>query len=759
MIETDEECSYKFSARDAQGSVHSYTTLIRGNENTPVDVESEFDRLVIENRNRSSGKPSGTRTESPNNRLKDLQRWMIEDDNSFAPTWLGSDFRDAWRKPNWPASAALSSRLTLLDVRPILSEFNPPQELLATRKGVLQTLRTFDGGSTSCVEDVRLGELMRDATFCGLVETYVRQFADWLVQDYERAAWMDTIAVSFPDDSGLALNPYPVALILSPLHPLRLGWQCNAQKMLTDALDASMPCPAASVLDPSTFPDCMELPCRSASGQISHRKYISVRSTSDYWTVLWAQDEMSKCSSDVARATFGADLGLRVEGLSPGFTVSQVTRSLNEVTSIFPARSTLKVAILSDTKEASPINDGIAEWCEDSLGPVEDLWFNAGPKKLEVIDTRGPSEQPDEAYLASTCRRTGDSLNWYTATIDDPIKQCDLAVIAHLSTSPPEFQTHEMRSILDPHAVYRQRIRKLVGSLENRFIAESRIGKFDMTSADVGLPSALLECVCHLESSCTPSFDSHVTAPRLTTLDRALSIAEYCALTAANVDPACFLGNAGPTYLWDYELPSYSRRAGHNEGYYLLAGASPRMARAVSNASAVLAGNRARLENSAISQLLAESSRRGVPTLKRLTSGGSASLGEIGTLIALRVIQPELCDDLLGPSLFSVLSKDNLINLLVPVDPFIEHIRTLRTALGTPSSERPDLLAFSVSHQNGIPDGIRITPIEVKARYGALAHGQRKLALAQASDFSDFLVALKNRASQSTLWRVAWVHF
>src|SRR3546814_9531448 len=67
--------------------------------------------------------------------------------------------------------------------------------------------------------------------------------------------WTDVLAVCTLDASGRSLARQPVAIMLSPLHPLRVGWHVVAQRILVEADEAGKPCPAASVLDPDCVPD------------------------------------------------------------------------------------------------------------------------------------------------------------------------------------------------------------------------------------------------------------------------------------------------------------------------------------------------------------------------------------------------------------------------------------------------------------------------------------------------------------------------
>src|SRR4030095_7678135 len=94
----------------------------------------------------------------------------------------------------------------------------------------------------------------------------------------------------------------------------------------------------------------------------------------------------------------------------------------------------------------------------------------------------------------------------------------------------------------------------------------------------------LLTCVDKMESTCSQAFDSYVFAPKMPTLERALGSARYCAVSSSTVDAACFFRATEGSYLWDYELPAYSRRAGENNGYYLLAKESPSIVQAVQSA-------------------------------------------------------------------------------------------------------------------------------------------------------------------------------
>ena len=147
-----------------------------------------------------------------------------------------------------------------------------------------------------------------------------------------------------------------------------------------------------------------------------------------------------------------------------------------------------------------------------------------------------------------------------------------------------------------------------------------------------------------------------------------------------------------------------------------------------------------------------------MPTLKRLTGGGTASLGEIGMLVALRVLQSEFQETPSGPGLAPVRVGEDILNLLIPADPFKNHFEDLQSAIQHRSAERPDLIVASIRFVGGKPVQLKLTPIEVKARSETLSQNERSAALCQASSFSQFLSDVKTRAEKVTIWSIAWRH-
>src|SRR5262249_12111768 len=158
------------------------------------------------------------------------------------------------------------------------------------------------------------------------VENYVRCYAEWVETNPDVAPWCDVaIAVRFESD-GQTLVQEPDALLLSPLHPVRIAWQALAQRALFLA-HRKKPCPAASILDPDCVPDSLLLPLRTAAGTTKGRLFFSVESSSDYWPVLWNAATLERLAKESGQPPFDQEFGITLGGISSGFSVSQVHRS------------------------------------------------------------------------------------------------------------------------------------------------------------------------------------------------------------------------------------------------------------------------------------------------------------------------------------------------------------------------------------------------------------------------------------------------
>jgi len=756
LIETDEECHYEFEACSPTKAVDApFRVYITADESKQLGATSEFDRLVMMNHASANGNHSSPRVSPLVCRLMDLEAWILGSESSYHPLVLGPDYLEHWRPPVWSELPKFSGLTMLLDPRPDSQGFSVPQAFKLAREKVFSLLRTpsEELNPTACT--LILHEHMRDESFVESIQELLNAYFEWLKSDYDNAAWSDLVCVHASQSSAKALESMPYAIMLSPFHPIRLAWQCCAQSVLHDALDKHARCPAASVMTPTSFPDCFILPCRTATGGIERKAFASMASSSDYWGIMLSVESKDLQQVTVGNSLFNEELGISIDGLASGFSAQQVVRSLEEVSRLMSAKSTLRVGISSDEGGSASCNDGVDSWCTAHLGAEEDLWQDAGPRSVIINDRRAPDLHPEQAMLASLTARTDAAVRWFTGEKNQDNQQNDLSIIAHLSTMSRSFEVQNIRSAVDASALSRWRIRKQLPLQNAAFIAESRIGEIPANLDRQTIKGGLLACVDEIERQCRDEFDSYIFAPDMANLKDVVSQSRYTALSSSDIDAACFFGSTDKAYLWDYELPSYSRRAGENSGYYLLAKESPGMLQAVRSAVSLL-GHNTEICDENISSLLEEISRRGMPTLKRLTTGGSMSLGEIGMLTALRLLQSEFESNAIAQGLIPAMGDDETLNLIISADPFQKHFDDLRAAIGHKNSERPDLLVLSVQITAGTPTQMRVTPVEVKARTGAMSLNERKSALAQASNFASFLEVVQQKADEVELWGIAW---
>lgn len=241
--------------------------------------------------------------------------------------------------------------------------------------------------------------------------------------------------------------------------------------------------------------------------------------------------------------------------------------------------------------------------------------------------------------------------------------------------------------------------------------------------------------------------------------------AGFVAVSSSAIDPACFLGGwIKGTYLWDYDLPSYSHRAGDTSGYYLLSQVRDADREALRRVLEPLPGGK-ELGDAQVEQILLEVARRGIPTIRGLSGDDTGATGDLGLFLAVRLLQDQFRVSGNADSLLPVLSgspDDASIAIIIPVDPFRGYLADLAKSLGKErkdaSLSRPDLLVVGIRVTDSQVH-LHLTPVEVKCRQAnSFSPADAKEALAQARSLSALLQAIRDRASKSLAWRLAYQH-
>lgn len=768
-VDATGECSYQFNlVRDPQKGPELARVHFTCDEAQAEDCGSEFERLIRMNRHQNSGRGSTDVQVNRHFRCADLQTWMLSKEQagqSYAPIVLATDYAADWRTRDWSSleDTVFSKGNFLHDPRPPSATMVAPSGFIAARNALAERIRGED--ENGLVETARLGEwLASDNAFAELLEDYVRSYLDWLDSTPESAAWCDLAIVTGFESDHTTLAQEPDAMLVSPLHPIRLAWHALAQKALFLAHRKS-PCPAASVLDPDLIPDSLVLPLFTATGGIKRQVFFSVECSSDYWGILWNASRLSRLPELSTRPPFDRKFGILVGGVSSGFSVSQVHRALYDVSEMLSAKPVLNVMVSSAAGQNNACNEGLLSWCRENFSDSKDeqsTTLKLGQRLLQVLDDREAASRPEDAEISNLAEDTENSVRWY-ANADKGIRP-DLGIIAQLETSNATAEKIKLGSPLSIGGLIRHRVREQLKAGAGAFLVETRMGTPRGPSGD-GLADKTMAAISRIESLGETkhgyTFAPSINAIRAVLFDRK---ADYAAVSSSAVDPACFLGGWLPeAYLWDYDLPSYSHRAGDSNGYYLLSQVKPIDRETLGYMLSRLPGCD-EMPTEAIEEMMLEVSRRGIPTVRGLSRGDSGASGDLGLFVAARLLQDEFRQSADSGSLFNVLSGDgtsNTLVLLVPVDPFRGYLDDLARATGKPSNQRPDLVVAAI-HISDSNVRCRLTPIEVKFRADSspMPLASRKDALQQAKSLSSLLVELRKRAEdpELLLWKLAFQH-
>lgn len=763
------EVSFRLPWRNGIETCRAYITCEEAKEE---GCRSEFERLIKLNRHHLEKFDTKAVIQLDRHaRSSSLQAWMLDERNatkSFIPLVLSDDYAAKWAPPDWGGSHGpiLSQAHFLHDPRPEASLFHPPQGFVAAREKIAERVRNTSD-QAGLLESAPLGKwLARDPDFRELVETYLDTYKAWLTANRDVACWVDVIAVCPRETDGRTLTRIPDAIILSPLHPLRLAWHCLAQQVLHEEVEGSAPrpCPAASILDPDCVPDLLTMSLQAPGGPagIDQVDFLSVECSSDYWSVLWNGSRLAQLAGKSRQAPFDSIFGLTVGGISSGFSPAQVARALEDISDLLAAKPIVSLVVSSAGGATDACNDGLASWCSKRFGNGEKAASRqgVGRRVLEVFDTRPASSRPDQAAIANLSEDTGNHVRWFER--QPPGTKPDLGIIAQLDSAQPESTTVGIRSPLGIGGLIRHRVRR---QLHGAFLSESRQGLPMPPSGDV-FADKVVSCMIALEGGDDRKVGLQF-APNVHAVSGMLEEkkAGFVAVSSSAIDPACFLGGwIKGTYLWDYDLPSYSNRAGDTSGYYLLSQVKDADRDALRRVLLSLPGCN-ELSGEQVEQILLEVARRGIPTVRGLSGDDTGATGDLGLFLAVRLLQDQFRVTGNLDSLLPVIagSPDGAsIAIIIPVDPFRGYLADLARSLGRErkdaSLSRPDLLVVGI-HICDSRARLHLTPIEVKCRQGSVFSPNDAVdALAQARALSTLLCSIKELAGKSLAWQLAFQH-
>lgn len=741
---------------------------------------SVFEQLVLENRgkiDKESSKP--TLNLDLTSRVATLQFQQLDEANvrdSYRPLVLSKDSFERARAISWDCQkkSVLSDSYFPIDPRPEFHAFHAPQEFIDSREMIARLLLDRFGNQ-QLIEGVSLYHLYDTSPeFRKALDAYVHSYSRWVAEDRDIALWSDVIAITPTNPGGSTLVSVPDAILLSPLHPLRLAWQCNAQRVLFATSNEDAGCPAASILAPHSVPDSMALPIASSAG-IYYEKFVSVSSDNCYWSVLWNGRRLSTIEATISESPYTDDFGIAIGGITNGFSSSQISRALNDISTLYCAKPNLTLSVNSVGRTTGAFNSGVTEWCHANYSPDEKTGLipisDLGPRRLNVFDYRaGEAIRPADTQLAAIAVDTDSLVQWYNPKPDSKVSlKADLCVLEQLETTTPDLIEGSFYNAMSSGALLTSRVRSSSTFRGSDLLLEARSSKAPPSREDTlsGRIERLVELLEMSESGPTCLQFTPNTREVNDTFEK--EVAHLVAVSSSNVDPACFLS---PTmkdgYLWDYELPEYSRAPGDNSGYYVISGTRDSELDALKQSLGAMMGDETVVDFDA-KELLLEVARRGIPTVKGVSRGTSGAVGDIGVFIAARFLQDCFrahgsANGLLAP--YSVDTEAEYLTIIVPVDPFQGHLNNLREGIQKSpnalhsvkcsSKSRPDLLVISAAFTEDTVS-VRLTPVEVKARTKSkLSVDERKAALEQCESLISLFRELSNFSERFLLWRLAF---
>lgn len=793
--------NYEFLIIDELGNLLTHILEFDILEVESQGCDSVFDMLIKGNNKASTNKKNVQLDIAyrSNTKFANLERnilkYAISDDEervklSCYPIVLSSNNQEVWfpqcngnEYPN-----ILSNKKFISDPRPSLAEMNIPLEFLRARKKLFSALLEDD--SQKNIEEINLATLkianQDNLQIKDLVIDYISKYNQWIKID-ENAMLCDTVLLHQENEDD-ELESLPFAVILNPLHPIKIAWHFIAQTKLQDTLDTK-PCPSGCILSPNNIPSLLNLPTY-LGGKLGFNKFISIESNSDYWSVFWKEEKLNALNQLLPSSPLKYEFGLTIASLTGSFSEVQVNKSLNDIAELLVAKPNISIAITGYDGISESTNRGLVSWIENNIEDNTIERIETYNKNFSFFDLRNINAHLDNSTISSFTDKSDQHILWFNDYIikSDFSNACiDLGIMSQMSCHTYTIQEDEtgyQTSPLSKDGMISYTIRT---PLIKKSITDSLIN-FSCNESDDDLENILTKSIVSFENINNENNKKYALmfSPSINKIEELFDIqkAKYVAISSSSFDPSCFSNEAvHGTYLWDYDLPHYSMRAGDHNGYYLLTSISSGDQQSLKNSIKNLLSTKDNHEqlttilqdDQICSDILTEISKRGIPKIRTLSGFDSTSRGDLGVFVSTRILQDTFRKEAKYRSLLDISEEDtnnkettlNYINLLIPIDPFQDYIDDLCVATNI-NKMRPDLIVVSICIDNQ-PEklsikSIKFTPIEVKFRKTELGKKDENHAFEQAKSFYKLICNLidiskttvKNSDRVLSLWELTY---
>jgi len=506
--------------------------------------------------------------------------------------------------------------------------------------------------------------------------------------------------VVLPEGAGLQVA---TAVLLSPLHPIRLAWLWALQTGLQAAHDDGMhPSAPMSLLDPTPFPAYVLID--DAFGSPSALIPVPIDAYPEDLYIGWhASVSVEARRPQVPEWVAGRRFP--VDGLS-ALSASSVGAAVDDFLRVFPHVQNLRLelAAVTPARRSSALDDGVLEKLRLLAVSSTGLDGVAGVRVHDSTNRIGPIPQLDGLEDATEIARPGFNAQWSSVRPVDGTRshvtflEGSAAQFGHdtLPETPtgwvpkPPLRRTPRRLHMDGHLMLDYSLAQ-PGLEDDRFAAALATYEAGQAGAPLGL-------------RIIPNLVGIGGRPNW--LIAADFGADPIALSQAAGQ------RAGEDYvLWDWRPIAAASPDGRHgsrvQPYFILARVPPSLNTAIRDRLRLLNRSIDAGETERRSKLLMTTlAQRAIGLNTLLAIGHHQATGALGFFFALRSIDTWIAE-----------SPQGEVRLVVPIDAVDPFLRTTATTGDTGSRRRADLLALTARAGSGQPPTVVLAPVEIK-HYG-----------------------------------------
>jgi hypothetical protein len=740
QLVTDEECQYEIYFEDDQGDKKCLIANVTADDGLPENKTSVLE--VLRAKQVKSSTYLVTASSSDNDlSLIQSEKLLNESTESYYPivgiVGLGSK-QVEWHRPSqndWKGSILGNydeTQSLVRDIRP--KELKPPADVYDSWLKLREILLKASDDA-HVIEAVRFFDLSGDSEFIEAKNAYLKGYESWMKNNPKDACWWETIILY-----GKVNETEPIGVMLSPIHPLRLGWLNDVQVMLHEASEKKAFPESKAGMPPLVGIDSTHSPGYwNLHSNDKVYEFFSVKSASNYWALLLSPELMSSGAQEKQELFSKLDyLGLKLPPVGAPLDESHITQILSEVQNFRLTRSTIRVALSSNAGNKSAANS-LVSWfrnqaVESASKDSTNDWVNVLPLSFEVYSD-GEESAPDSNLLATLPNFYPSTFKWYGdwASLDDQGVLLDLLVKTEiLPAGPPSWKEDFPSSPVSPDFLLSRRL-----SIMEEHGAEKITSTCFKTNSQEPLSSL-----------------GKISLDKQQSLKAIREVYNSGSLGVKNLNVQdCFFGfpsaGADPSLIlriipdggvvWKLCLPSYAPTLEGGIGFFLLASINEQIKRSTARVLRSLVNNESEPDDAKVAEVLTELGQRGFDSVKHIADQEFLARGNIGLLTASRILTGnQFCSGILEMD-----ASNEKGALVVPLDPFHSRLDQLRAhVLGpTGGKRRPDLLVIAFVNE-GDCLRLKLTPVEAKCfdKRSTIANRQQFLR-DQCGSFINFLKA------------------